>query len=75
MSKFYITFGYDHKDYMGRPLRHCYTILERETEEEARNVMLQSPHFGNKNWSMIYKNAQDAGVIKYNLAFVPFSQL
>lgn len=75
MQKFYITFGQDHVDHHGRSLRNCYTVIEAETEQEARDTMLFSPHYGNKNWSAIYKSAQAAGVIEYSMTFVPFSQL
>lgn len=75
MNKYYITFGFAHKDTKGNSLANCYTIIEAETEQEARDVMLNSPHFGNKNWAFIYDNPITPGVIKYKLSYVPFNQL
>lgn len=40
MSKFYITFGFIHKDSKGNSLRNCYTIVEAENEAEARQKCL-----------------------------------
>jgi len=73
MKKFYITFGMAHKDTKGDSLAYCYTIVEAKDEEEARNKMFAHP-LGHQ-WASIYESAQDAGVIKWKLNFVPFSQL
>lgn len=51
MSKFYFTFGCGIDD----PHRNCYTVIEAETDEEARNIMFDK--FGNK-WSMQYTEDQ-----------------
>lgn len=73
MSKFYITFGFIHKDSKGNSLRNCYTIVEAENEAEARQKMFDSP-VGHQ-WSTFYRTAQEAGVINYKLSFVPFNSL
>lgn len=73
MKKFYITFGFAHKDTQGNSLANCYTIIEAETEEKAREIMFASP-LGSQ-WAFIYKDAITPGVIKYNLSYVPFNQL
>lgn len=73
MSKFYITFGFIHKDSKGNSLRNCYTIVEAENEAEAREKMFASP-VGHQ-WSNLYRTAQEAGVINYKLNLVSFSQL
>lgn len=73
MNKFYITFGFIHKDSKGQSLAHCYTIVEAENEAEAREKMFASP-VGHQ-WAFCYKTPQDAGVIKYGLSLVPFNSL
>lgn len=71
--KFYITFGFAHKDIQGRSLANCYTIIEAPTEDKAREIMFASPL--GKQWAFIYKDAIEPGVLKYKLIYVPFSQL
>ena len=73
MKKFYITFGFSHKDTKGGSLANCYTIIEAETEEKAREKMFAHPL--GAQWAFIYDNAVTPGVIKYNLSYVPFTQL
>lgn len=73
MNKYYITFGFIHKDSKGNSLRNCYTIVKAKDEAEAREKMFASPV--EHQWATLYRTAQDAGVINYKLAFVPFSQL
>ena len=73
MKKFYITFGMIHKDTKGNSLANCYTVIEAETESEARNKMFASPL--GQQWAFMYKSAQEAGVLKYKLMLVPFNLL
>ena len=71
--KFYITFGFAHKDTKGNSLASCYTIIEAETELEAREKMFAHP-LGHQ-WAFIYDNPITPGVMKYKLSYVPFNQL
>ena len=73
MKKFIITFGFAHKDTKGQTLRHCYTIIEANNKEDAREIMFAHPL--KSQWSSIYDSEAEAGVIKYNLSYVPFKSL
>lgn len=73
MKKFYITFGQNHVDRNGLSLKNCYTIIEAETEEEARKKMFAHPV--GHNWSSLYYSAQEAGVLRFKLNYVPFKSL
>lgn len=69
MQTYIITFGYNHKDKNGYSLANCYTMIDAQSEDEARKIAFL--HLG-KKWAFIYKSAEDAGVMKFNLTFVPF---
>lgn len=71
MKEFIFTFGFDHKHPdSGRRLSGCYTVVEGEDAEDARNKMMAK--FGTK-WAFQYVNRQQAGVKKYNLQQVQFN--
>ncbi len=71
--KYYFTFGSGHHDTRGRSLMGWYTVIERETEQEARKVF--HAKFGEK-WSFTYTDPgfQDQ-IEKYNLQYEPFDFL
>lgn len=73
MNKYYVTFGFGHKDSKGNSLAKCYTIIEAENQSKARDIMFASPL--GQQWAFMYNSAQDAGVMKYGLNLVPFTQL
>lgn len=73
MNKYYVTFGFAHKDTKGRSLANCYTVIEAATQNQARKIMFDSPL--GQQWAFMYKSAQDAGVLKYGLNLVSFTQL
>jgi hypothetical protein len=73
MKKFYITFGFSHTDTKGHSLKNCYTVIEAQNEEKAREKMFS--HALKNQWAFLYPSAQDAGVLRYKLNLVPFNLL
>lgn len=72
MNDYYFTFGAGHYNYDGKPLGNCYTIITAPSEELARGLMCSKR---GRKWSSNYLTAEDAGVVKYNLTAVPFSEI
>ncbi len=70
MPKFYFSFGSGHHDTHGRTLDGYYTIIEADTEVEARNMYIE--RFGSK-WSGTYDEDRGPEIVKrWGWEFLPF---
>lgn len=71
MKEYYFTFGFGHHQ-PDRSLSNHYTIVSANSATEARQKMVERR--GSK-WSFNYDSAEQAGVEKYNLIFIPFNKV
>lgn len=69
---YFFTFGQAHKDRAGNSLANCYTTIEAEHRDEARQIMFS--RYG-RQWAFQYQSAETAGVYKYNLKHIDFEEL
>lgn len=56
---------------VGGPLRNCFTLVEADTEYEARLSLMDE--YGRSGWAGIYPATdKDRLVDRYGLMFIPF---
>lgn len=73
MKDFYFTFGFgQHMGTSQISLRGCYTIIRDWTFNGALKTMVERR--GNK-WASDYGSAEEAGVDRYGLTFIPFNEV
>lgn len=69
--KFYFTFrSSSHQE--GKSLANYYTIIEAETEHEARVIMIERR---GSEWYTSYDSYEKAGIEKCDLKFIPFDEV
>jgi hypothetical protein len=70
MQKYFFTFGSNMHDTKGRSLLGWYTMIEANTENEAREIY--AAKFGS-HWAFTYTQDQiNEQIPKYNLQYEPF---
>lgn len=72
MKDFYFTFTPNQKDKNGNSLKDRFTTIKANNREQAREIMLTE--YG-RAWGYLYDNAFDAGVYKYSLEYIDFTEL